>query len=134
MIVGILQVELAIPEAGSLKDKRSVIRSLKDHLHRDLKLAAAEIAHQDDPATGAIGVAVIATDGKRAGEALDHASELCRRQVAAEVVSTKRWIVRMKDLVPQRETTSLLDTGAITTEMLAHLGELDEADLTEDSP
>lgn len=34
MVVGLLTLELFIPEAGSLKSKRYVIRSIKDRLKR----------------------------------------------------------------------------------------------------
>lgn len=46
MIVGLLSVELHIPESRSLKDKRMVLRSIKDRL-RKLNVAVAEVEHQD---------------------------------------------------------------------------------------
>jgi uncharacterized protein YlxP (DUF503 family) len=46
MVVGLLSVELHIPGARSLKDKRVVLRSLKDRL-RKFNVAVAEVEHQD---------------------------------------------------------------------------------------
>ncbi len=109
MIVGILKVELSIPESGSLKDKRRVIRSLKDHLYRDLKLAVGEVGHQDHLTASTMGVAVVAIDGRRAAQTLDHADEMFRRHIGAEVVSTRRWIVRAKDLFDPSATPSSSD-------------------------
>ncbi len=135
MIVGILQVELAIPESGSLKDKRSVIRSLKDHLRRDLKLSASEVAQQDNPAIGVLGMAIVTSDGRGAGTVLDHASEMLRRETRAEVVATRRWITRVQDLAPNAASINELDAGALASEMLTYVSDSDlaEGELDADS-
>ncbi|NOT45500.1 MAG: DUF503 domain-containing protein [Acidobacteria bacterium] len=46
MVVGLLTVELHIPHARSLKDKRMVLRSVKDRLHA-LNVAVAEVEYTD---------------------------------------------------------------------------------------
>lgn len=45
--IGILTAEFFIPEANSLKEKRSVLRSLRDHLRNEFNVSAAEIGCQD---------------------------------------------------------------------------------------
>ena len=62
MVVGILQVELRIDWAHSLKDKRSVVASLKDRLHREHQVSVAEIATQDNPQVATIGIAIAGSD------------------------------------------------------------------------
>ena len=47
MIVGVLRIELAIYESHSLKDKRRVIRSVKDVLRERFNVAVAEGGHAD---------------------------------------------------------------------------------------
>ncbi len=47
MPVGLLTLELHIPDAQSLKDKRQVLRSLKDKLRRQFNVAVAELDHHD---------------------------------------------------------------------------------------
>jgi uncharacterized protein YlxP (DUF503 family) len=42
MIVGVLHVDLRLPFSQSLKDKRSVLKSLKDQLHGRFHIAVAE--------------------------------------------------------------------------------------------
>ena len=42
MPIGLLTLEIYIPEAHSLKDKRQVLRSLKDRLRRKFNVAVAE--------------------------------------------------------------------------------------------
>jgi len=47
MPIGLLTLEIHIPDARSLKDKRQVIRSLKDRLRANFNVAVAELDHQD---------------------------------------------------------------------------------------
>ena len=56
MVVGILQIELAIEWAGSLKDKRRVVNSLKDRLHRQHQVSVAEVDSQDEPRRAILGI------------------------------------------------------------------------------
>lgn len=58
MIIGVLQAELRIDWARSLKDKRTVIRSLKDRLHRSHQVSVAEVGAQDIQNTLLIGVSM----------------------------------------------------------------------------
>jgi uncharacterized protein YlxP (DUF503 family) len=46
MVIGLLTVELHIPGARSLKDKRMVLRGLKDRLKK-FNVAVAEVDYQD---------------------------------------------------------------------------------------
>ncbi len=59
MIVGLLSVELHIPEARSLKDKRMVLRSVKDRLQK-FNVAVAETEHQDLWQRAELGVVTVA--------------------------------------------------------------------------
>lgn len=47
MTIGLLKLELLLPEARSLKDKRRVIKSLKDRLHNKFNCSVAETDGQD---------------------------------------------------------------------------------------
>lgn len=60
MMVGLLSVELFIPYAQSLKDKRMVLRSIKDRLKK-FNVAVAEVAHQDVWQRAGLGVVAIST-------------------------------------------------------------------------
>ena len=62
MIVGTLKLRLYLRDAHSLKEKRSVIRSLKDHLFKKFRIAVAETDHQDVWQTAELGVATVGTD------------------------------------------------------------------------
>lgn len=47
MVIGVLQASLSLPEARSLKDKRSVIRSLRDRIMHKMNISVAETGKQD---------------------------------------------------------------------------------------
>jgi len=47
MIIGVVTASISIPEARSLKDKRSVLRRLKDRILNKMNVSVAEIGDQD---------------------------------------------------------------------------------------
>lgn len=58
MRVAVLHVELFIPHAQSLKDKRMVLRRLTDRLGK-FNVAVAEVAHQDVWQRAGLGIVAI---------------------------------------------------------------------------
>ena len=60
MIVGLLSIELFSPGAGSLKDKRMVLRRIKDRIKK-FNVAVAEVEHQDLWQRAGLGVVAIST-------------------------------------------------------------------------
>jgi uncharacterized protein YlxP (DUF503 family) len=60
MIIGLLSVELHIPHSQSLKDKRMVLRSIKDRVKK-FNVAVAEVAHQDLWQRAGLGIVAIST-------------------------------------------------------------------------
>ena len=63
MIVGTLRLRLVLRESHSLKDKRRVIKSLKDTLSNKFNISVAETDEQDVWQSAEIGVAAVGTDG-----------------------------------------------------------------------
>ena len=70
MPVGLLTLELYIPDAQSLKDKRQVLRSLKDKLRRDFNVAVAELEHHDTWQRSVVGIVTISNEEKHLREVL----------------------------------------------------------------
>jgi uncharacterized protein len=64
MPIGVLTLELYIPHAHSLKEKRMVVRSLKERLRARFNVAVAELDHQDLWQRSLIGVVSISGDPK----------------------------------------------------------------------
>ena len=63
MIVGTLKIRLVLRESHSLKDKRRVLRSLKDTLSNKFNISVAETDEQDVWQTAEIGIAAVGSDG-----------------------------------------------------------------------
>ena len=62
MPIGLLTLEIHIPDARSLKDKRQVLRSLKDRLRGHFNVAVAELDHQDVWQRALVGVVSLSND------------------------------------------------------------------------
>jgi uncharacterized protein len=70
MPVGLLTLELHLPEAQSLKDKRQVLRSLKDRLRRRFNVAVAEMDFQDVWNSSVVGVVTLSNAEQHVEESL----------------------------------------------------------------
>ncbi len=71
MYIGVLQFSVEIPYAASLKDKRRVVKSMKDKLRRLYNVSIAEIDDQDEPKLATLGVAAASSDVKQVNSLLD---------------------------------------------------------------
>jgi uncharacterized protein YlxP (DUF503 family) len=78
VVVGLLSIELHIPDARSLKDKRMVLRSLKDRL-RKLNVAVAETEHQDLWQRAELGVVAVSNSNDAVDRTLAAAVEEIER-------------------------------------------------------
>jgi uncharacterized protein len=76
MVIGLLRVELHIPGARSLKEKRMVLRSIKDRLKK-FNVAVSEVEHQDLWQRAELGVVTIST----ADDAVDRALAAARDEI-----------------------------------------------------
>lgn len=71
MLVVVTLFELDIEFAQSLKDKRMVVRSLRDRLRQHFHVAAAEVGLQDVHQRGRMAVTFIALDHAGADRAVE---------------------------------------------------------------
>jgi uncharacterized protein YlxP (DUF503 family) len=62
MVVGVLRLEVHIPAAQSLKDKRAVLRRVKDQLRGRFNIAVAEVDASDRWQRAMRGVAAVGGD------------------------------------------------------------------------
>lgn len=69
MVVGLLSIELHIPGARSLKDKRMVLRGVKDRI-RKFNVAVAEVEHHDLWQRSGLSVVTVSNDEKHADQEL----------------------------------------------------------------
>jgi uncharacterized protein len=85
MPIGLLTLEIYIPDAQSLKDKRQVLRSLKDRLRAHFNVAVAELDHQDLWQRSVVGVVGISSDGKHLEESMREVAEACERVLGRDL-------------------------------------------------
>ena len=64
MTIGVLQLELSIADAMSLKDKRRVIKSLKDRIANDHNVSIAEVGALDEHRRSILGLAMVSNDSR----------------------------------------------------------------------
>ncbi len=76
MRVGILQFSMNIPWSKSLKDKRRVIRSLKDRLRQRFNISIAEIEDQNNHKVATLGITMAGNDPRYMNGALDKIVEM----------------------------------------------------------
>src|SRR5689334_17555145 len=69
MTVGLLTLELYLPLSQSLKDKRMVLRRVKDRVGA-MNVSVAEVAHQDLWQRAGLGVVTVASSDEMAGKTL----------------------------------------------------------------
>lgn len=62
MIVGVLQLELSVTDAMSLKDKRRVVKSIKDRIAHGHNVSIAEVGALDQHRLAILGIAMVAND------------------------------------------------------------------------
>lgn len=71
MAVGVCRVRLRLPENGSLKGKRQVVRSLTTRLRSKFNVSVAEVDDNDRWQIATIGVSCVSNDARHAQEQLD---------------------------------------------------------------
>jgi uncharacterized protein YlxP (DUF503 family) len=68
--IGVLTLELRLENSHSLKDKRHVVKSLKDRLRNKFNVSVAEIDYQDLWQRAAVAAVTVASDHGRAEQVL----------------------------------------------------------------
>lgn len=61
-IVGLLTLDLFLPDSSSLKEKRLVIKSIKDKVRNKFNVSIAEVEYQDKWQRARLGVVQVAND------------------------------------------------------------------------
>jgi hypothetical protein len=78
MVIGCLQAKLSIPAAQSLKDKRMVLRSLKDRMMNKMNISVAEVDFQDVWKSAQLAVVTVATEKETVERRLSDVGDFIR--------------------------------------------------------
>lgn len=84
MIVGSLRVRLLLREARSLKDKRQVVKSIKDRLRNSYNVSVAEIEALDNRQLAVLGFAMVSNEAHHVKTTFDEIVRALRSHPVAE--------------------------------------------------
>jgi len=91
--VGVLTLELRLENSFSLKDKRQVVRSLKDRLRRKFNVAVAEIDYQDLWQRAALAAVTVSSDHNYAEKLLQSVEQEAASLLGSELAATNvEWL------------------------------------------
>lgn len=93
MYVEAMEIELHLPESGSLKEKRSVVRHLLDTARRRFGVSASEVDHNDLRQRAVLGFAAVAPSAGRTEEVLDRVERFVWSDPRVTVLrSVRHWL------------------------------------------
>ena len=86
--IGLLTLELHLPYAHSLKEKRMVVQRLKERLRNKFNVAVAELEHQDLWQRALLGVVSISSSGQNLRQVLEGAEKESEKILGADLVNS----------------------------------------------
>ena len=88
MVIGVRSFELHLPAAHSLKDKRSVLKSLKDRLHNEFNVSVAETGRHDAWQIAELTVCVVSAEKGHAASVLESVDRFVEGNPLCRIVDT----------------------------------------------
>jgi uncharacterized protein YlxP (DUF503 family) len=90
MFVGVLRLTLHLPEPGSLKSKRHLLRSAIDRVKARFNVSIAEVAENDLWQKSVVGVAAVGNDHAFVNETLDKVADFVASMHGGQLMLTGR--------------------------------------------
>ncbi|MSR31781.1 MAG: DUF503 domain-containing protein [Gemmataceae bacterium] len=84
--VGCIRVRLLVRESHSLKDKRQVLKSIKDLLRNRFNVAVAEVDHQENRQLIVLGIASVSNQASHLKATFDEVARFLRNHPVAEFI------------------------------------------------
>ena len=95
-VVCALRIELALFESASLKDKRAVVRRVRDRVRNKFNAAVAEVGNLDDPAAASLVFVTVSNSEAHSHAAAQSIGRFIERlAIDAEVVVVETEIVHI---------------------------------------
>ena len=91
LLVLALAVDVHLPDARSLKDRRAVVRPVLDGARHRFRVSAAEVGYQDLWQRARLGFVVVASSQSQATEIIDDVERFVWSFPELEVTATERW-------------------------------------------
>ncbi|GAB4248621.1 DUF503 domain-containing protein [Deferrisoma sp.] len=93
MVIGVARFDLYIPEARSLKEKRSVVRRVVDRVRNQFPVSVAEVDSLDLHQRATIGFAVVSGSAEVADRVVEGVLRFVEDQHLAQILSVDREFV-----------------------------------------
>ncbi|NOZ62487.1 MAG: DUF503 domain-containing protein [Calditrichaeota bacterium] len=86
MFIGVGQIELFIPESGSLKSKRFVLKSIKTKVRNKFNAAIAEVENNEKWQRTTLGISTVSNDQKMVRSVLNKIVNFIENDYRVEVI------------------------------------------------
>jgi uncharacterized protein YlxP (DUF503 family) len=93
MVAGLCKLEFFLPEIHSLKEKRMILRSLKEKTFQKFKVPVAEVGHQDLWQRAEIGFSVVGSDRRVIASLMEQITDFIERLDQGQVTQRSMEIV-----------------------------------------
>jgi len=90
MVVGVIDWELEVIGCQSLKEKRSVVRSLRERLRNRFHLSVAETGHNDLWQRARLAACIVSNDGRQVESVLDNADRFVLSDPRVRIIHVVR--------------------------------------------
>ena len=99
MHVGICTIRLRIPENGSLKDKRRVLKSIITRVRNKFNVSVAEIENNDNWQMATLGITCVSNDKRHANEVISKVADyISDARFEAEILGYTMEIIPVSDM------------------------------------
>ena len=89
MVVGVCRISLMIHTSFSLKDKRSVLRRIKDRTRKKFNVSIAEVGENDIVNRALIGFVAVGNDRRHVNSTLDTVQQFIDELYLAEILDAE---------------------------------------------
>ncbi len=99
MVIGYGIIRLRIPEAGSLKEKRSVLNKILKRAQNEFNISIAQVGDLDDYNFAEIGFAMTGNESRYINGKVDHLLRFIEALDVADVLNSKIEIMVVSDFL-----------------------------------
>lgn len=93
LFISLLSVELSIPWAKSLKDKRSAVRGLKERLRSRFNASVAEVGYQDKWQRTVVAICLLGNDKRQLESDTAKVRQMCEEAQDMQIADVhQQWL------------------------------------------
>jgi len=92
-LVLLIQIEVLVPYARSLKDKRAAVKGLKDRIRSRFNASVAEVGYLDKWQRALLGVALVGSERRHLESEAGRLQQVCEEARDLQLIgTTKDWL------------------------------------------